>query len=99
MVVGCEAGCDRAGSPGSVGGQSKFTELTGQLRISEGVIRYEKLKFTGGVLFANGNVNVVSSSSALSGSVNAEIRSSVAQDRGNFSVTGKVARPALKRGG
>jgi hypothetical protein len=86
-------------SPGSVGGQSKFAELTGQLRIADGVIRYEKLKLTGGVLLASGNVNVVNSSSALSGSVNAEIRSTVAQDRGTFSVTGKVARPALKRGG
>jgi hypothetical protein len=84
-------------SPGSVGGQSKFSELTGHLRIADGVIRYEKLKLTGGVLLANGNVNVVNSNSALSGSVSAEIRSSVAQDRGTFSVTGKVARPALKR--
>jgi len=41
----------------------------------------------------------VNSSSALSGSVGAEIRSTVAQDRATFSVTGKVARPALKRGG
>jgi hypothetical protein len=86
-------------SPGSVGGQSKFAELTGQLRVSDGVIRYEKLKLTGGVLHANGSVNVVNSSSALSGSVGAEIRSTVAQDRATFSVTGKVARPALKRGG
>ena len=86
-------------SPGSVGGQTKFAELTGQLRIADGVIRYEKLKMTGGVLLANGNVNVVNSSSALSGGVNAEIRSTVAQDRGAFNVTGKVARPALKRGG
>ena len=86
-------------SPGSVGGQTKFVELTGQLRISDGVLHYEKLKLTGGVLFANGSVNVVSSSSAISGNVNAEIRSSVAQDRGNFNVSGKVARPALKRGG
>jgi len=86
-------------SPGSVGGQSKFADLTGQLRIADGVIHYEKLKLTGGVLLANGNVNVVNSSSAISGSVNAEIRSTVAQDRGTFNVTGKVARPALKRGG
>ena len=86
-------------SPGSVGGQSKFSELSGQLRIADGVIRYEKLKLTGGVLLANGNVTVVNSSSVLSGSVNAEIRSSVAQDRGTFIVTGKVVRPALKRGG
>ena len=86
-------------SPGSVGGQSKFAELTGQLKIADGVIHYEKLKMSGGVLLANGNVNVVNSNSTLSGSVNAEIRSTVAQDRGTFSVTGKVARPALKRGG
>ncbi len=85
-------------SPGSVGGQSKFAELTGQLRIADGVIRYEKLKLTGGVLLANGNVSVVNSNSTLSGTVNAEIRSTVAQDRGTFNVTGKVARPALKRG-
>ena len=85
-------------SPGSVGGQSKFAELSGQLRIGEGVIRYEKLKLAGGVLLASGNVNVVNVTSVLSGSVNAEIRSTVAQDRANFIVTGKVSRPALKRG-
>ncbi|MBL8524741.1 MAG: hypothetical protein JNN20_13705 [Betaproteobacteria bacterium] len=86
-------------SPGSVGGQSKFAELTGQLRVSEGVIRYEKLKLSGGVLLANGYVNVAIKDSTLSGTVNSEIRSNVAQDRGAFTVTGKVARPALKRGG
>ena len=86
-------------SPGSVGGQSKFAELTGQLRIADGVIRYEKLKMSGGVLLANGNVSVVNATSALSGSVSAEIRSTVAQDRGSFIVTGKTSRPALKRGG
>ena len=86
-------------SPGSVGGQSKFAELSGQLRVADGVIQYEKLKLTGGVLLANGNVRVVLSNSTISGGVSAEIRSSVAQDRGSFNVTGKVARPALKRGG
>ncbi len=86
-------------SPGSVGGQSKFAELNGQLRIADGVIHYEKLKLTGGVLIANGAVNVNLSNSNLSGTVSAEIRSSVAQDRGTFIVTGKTSRPALKRGG
>lgn len=85
-------------SPGSVGGQTKFGELSGQLRIADGVIHYEKLKLTGGVLLANGNVHVVSKDGALSGGVGAELRSSVAQDRANFSVTGKVSRPSLKRG-
>ena len=86
-------------SPGSVGGQSKFSDLSGQLRVSDGVIHYEKLKLTGGVLLANGNVHVVLSNSTLSGGVNSEIRSSVAQDRASFSVGGKVSRPALRRGG
>ena len=85
-------------SPGSVGGQSKFSNLTGQLRVSDSVIHYEKLKFTGGVLLANGNINVALSNSVLSGGVNSEIRSSVAQDRASFSVGGKVSRPALRRG-
>ena len=85
-------------SPGSVGGQSKFSSLTGQLRVSDGVIHYDKLKFTGGVLLANGNINVALSNSVLSGGVNSEIRSSVAQDRASFSVGGKVSRPALRRG-
>ena len=86
-------------SPGSVGGQSKFSDLTGQLRISDGIVRYEKLKLVGGVLLANGNVNVVLATSVLSGGVTSEIRSSVAQDRAAFSVGGKVSRPALRRGG
>jgi len=86
-------------SPGSVGGQTKFAEMTGQLRVADGVIHYEKLKLAGGVLLANGNVNVVNKDSTLSGSISSEIRSSVAQDRANFSLSGKVARPSLRRGG
>jgi hypothetical protein len=86
-------------SPGSVGGQSKFSDLTGQLRVADGVIRYEKLKLVGGVLLASGNVNVVIANSALSGGVTSEIKSSVAQDRASFSISGKVSRPALRRGG
>ena len=81
------------------GGQSKFSELTGQLRAADGVIHYEKMKLVGGVLLANGNIHVVYATGALSGSVGAEIRSNVAQDRANFSISGNVARPALKRGG
>ena len=85
-------------SPGSVGGQSKFSDLTGQLRVADGVIHFDKLKLVGGVLLANGNVNVTMSNSTLSGGVTSEIRSSVAQDRASFSVGGKVSRPALRRG-
>ncbi len=83
----------------AVGGQSKFSDLTGQLKVGDGMIRYERLKLAGGVLLANGNVSVVYSTGALSGSVGSEIRSNVAQDRAIFSVSGNVARPVLKRGG
>ncbi|MFN7219482.1 MAG: AsmA-like C-terminal region-containing protein, partial [Burkholderiales bacterium] len=86
-------------NPGSVGGQTKFSELTGKLRVSDGVVRLEGMKLSGGVLFAGGSVGIVANSGALSGNVQAEIRSNVAQDRANFSVSGTVARPALKRGG
>jgi hypothetical protein len=85
-------------SPGSVGGQSKFADLSGQLRVADGMIHYEKLKFAGGVLLANGAVSVNYATSALTGNVSSEIRSSVAQDRANFNVSGKVSRPSLKRG-
>ena len=86
-------------NPGSVGGQTKFSELTGKLRVSDGVVRLEGMKLSGGVLFAGGSVGIVANSGALTGNVQAEIRSNVAQDRANFSVSGTVARPALKRGG
>ncbi len=85
-------------NPGSVGGQTKFAELNGKVRISDGMVRYESLRLAGGVLFANGNIGVNYKSSTVSGNVNAEIRSNVAQDRAGFSLSGTVARPALKRG-
>ena len=85
-------------NPGSVGGQTKFAELNGKVRISDGMVRYESLRLAGGVLFANGNIGVNYKSSNVSGNVNAEIRSNVAQDRAVFSLSGTVARPALKRG-
>ena len=89
----------RSPESGGRGGQSKFNDLTGQLKVADGVIRYERLKLAGGVLLANGNISVVYATGALSGSVGAEIRSNVAQDRAIFSVSGNVARPVLKRGG
>lgn len=85
-------------TPGSVGGQTKFAELVGSLRVSDGVVRYEKLKLSGGVLAANGAVSVVMSNGNLSGGFGAEIRSTVAQDRASFVVSGKTARPVVKRG-
>jgi uncharacterized protein involved in outer membrane biogenesis len=89
----------RSPESGGRGGQTKFTELTGQLRTTDGVTRFEKVKLTGGVLLANMNVGVASANGNLSGSINSEIRSNVAQDRAQFGLSGTVARPILKRGG
>ena len=89
----------RSPDSGGRGGQSKFTELSGQLNVADRVLRFEKLKFTGGVLLANGNVNVGFEKGVLSGNINSEIRSKVAQDRAAFGISGNVARPLLKRGG
>jgi AsmA-like C-terminal region len=89
----------RSPESGGRGGQSKFTELIGQLRLADGVLHFEKMKLAGGVLLANGNVSVVNGSGALSGTINSEIRSTVAQDRAVFTISGNVARPLLKRPG
>ena len=84
---------------GSVGGQTKYAELSSKLRVQDNVIRFESLKLSGGVLFAGGNVSVATGKGALSGTVTAEIKSNVAQDRAVFGLSGTVARPTLKRGG
>ena len=89
----------RSPDSGGRGGQSKFTDFNGQLNLADGVLRYEKLKFTGGVLFASGNIAVGYDKGTLSGNILSEIRSKVAQDRAAFGVSGNVARPLLKRGG
>ena len=86
-------------TPGSVGGLSKFGELSGKVSGGGGAVKFESLKLTGGVLLANGNVTASTGSGSVSGIVNAELRSNVMQDKAVFSVTGTVARPALKRGG
>ena len=90
----------RTSGTGSTGGQNKFTEFSGQVKIVDGVVRYEKLRMLGGVLIANGNITVTptpTGRSALSGGVAVEIRSAVAQDRGSFTLSGSIANPALKR--
>jgi hypothetical protein len=86
-------------NPGSVGGQTKYAELASKLRISDNVLRLEALKLSGGVLFAGGTIGIALGTGTLSGTVTAEIRSNVAQDRAVFGLSGTVARPALKRGG
>lgn len=82
---------------GGRGGATKFTELAGGLAVSGGEIRYNKLKLQGGVILANGEV-VVGANEQLGGRIGVELRSSVAQDRGSFGISGSVQKPTLKRG-
>jgi hypothetical protein len=84
-------------SAGTRAGVTKFAELAGEFTAAERRISYRNIALQGGVLKANGNVEV-GASSALAGHLALEIRSQVAQDRGNFVVTGTVSRPLLKRG-
>jgi hypothetical protein len=79
------------------GGSTKFQELTGGIAIGGGEVRYNKLKLQGGVILAGGEI-AVSPSEQLNGRINVELRSSVAQDRGSFGISGTVAKPMLKRG-
>ncbi len=88
----------RTQDAGPRGGQTKFAELGGQLRVSDGVTKFEKMRLAGGVVFASGAISV-NSAGALSGTVGSELRSTVAQDRAQFAVSGTVARPVFKRGG
>ncbi len=87
----------RSPESGGRGGQSKFSDLGGTLRVGEGMVKVDKVKLAGGVLFANGNVGVTFVDGNLSGQVISEIRSNVAQDHANFSLSGTLARPILKR--
>ena len=83
---------------GGRAGVTKFAELTGEMSSSGSTSIYRNVALQGGVLRGNGTVDVGTNGS-LSGHLNLEIRSQVAQDRGAFAVAGTVQRPMVKRGG
>jgi hypothetical protein len=83
---------------GQRAGVTKFAELTGEFGSSDKRANFRSVNLQGGVLRGNGAVDL-SQTSALSGHLQLEIRSQVAQDRGSFSVSGTVGRPIIKRGG
>jgi hypothetical protein len=85
-------------SAGSRAGVTKFNEVTGEFASVNKGASYRQVNLQGGVLRGNGQVDV-GNNSALSGRVNLEIRSQVAQDRGAFAVSGTVSRPIVRRGG
>lgn len=83
---------------GQRAGVTKFAELTGEMTSQNRNSSYRNVSLQGGVLRGNGAVDVGANSN-LSGRLNLEIRSQVAQDRGAFSVSGTVSRPIIRRGG
>jgi len=83
---------------GTRAGVTKFAELTGEMSSSNRTAAYRNINLQGGVLRGNGAVDVGANSN-LSGRLNLEIRSQVAQDRGTFAVSGTVGRPIIRRGG
>jgi len=83
---------------GTRAGVTKFAELTGEMSSANRTAVYRNINLQGGVLRGNGAVDVGANSN-LSGRLNLEIRSQVAQDRGTFSVSGTVGRPIIRRGG
>ncbi|MEO5693593.1 MAG: AsmA-like C-terminal region-containing protein [Usitatibacter sp.] len=82
---------------GQRAGVTKFAELTGEVTISNRNLSYRNINLQGGVLRGTGGLDIGANSN-LTGRLNLEIRSQVAQDRGGFPVSGTVARPIIRRG-
>jgi len=82
---------------GQRAGVTKFAELTGETVIANRAVSYRSINLQGGVLRGTGALDIGANSN-LSGRLNLEIRSQVAQDRGTFPVSGTVARPIIRRG-
>lgn len=82
---------------GQRAGVTKFAELTGEVTITNRNISYRSINLQGGVLRGTGGLDIGANSN-LTGRLNLEIRSQVAQDRGGFPVSGTVARPIIRRG-
>ncbi|HZZ94290.1 MAG TPA: hypothetical protein VFE23_17145 [Usitatibacter sp.] len=85
-------------SAGQRAGVTKFAELSGEYGAAEQRSAFRQVSLLGGVLRGNGAFDVGANSN-ISGHVQLEIRSQVAQDRGAFNVSGTIARPIIRRGG
>ena len=83
---------------GQRAGVTKFAELTGEYGVADHRAAFRQVNLQGGVLRGNGAVDVGANSN-ISGRVQLEIRSQVAQDRGAFNVSGTISRPIIRRGG
>jgi hypothetical protein len=85
-------------SAGTRAGVTKFAELSGEYGAADQRSAFRQVNLQGGVLRGNGAFDVGSNSN-ISGHVQLEIRSKVAQDRGAFNVSGTISRPIIRRGG
>jgi hypothetical protein len=85
-------------SAGQRAGVTKFAELTGEYGATDQRSAFRQVSLLGGVLRGNGALDIGANSS-ISGRVQLEIRSQVAQDRGAFNVSGTISRPVIRRGG
>jgi uncharacterized protein involved in outer membrane biogenesis len=83
---------------GQRAGVTKFAELTGEYGAADHRAAFRQVNLQGGVLRGSGTLDV-GANSILSGRVQLEIRSQVAQDRGAFNVSGTISRPIIRRGG
>jgi hypothetical protein len=85
-------------SAGTRAGVTKFAELSGEYGAAEQRSAFRQVSLQGGVLRGNGAFDIGANSN-ISGHVQLEIRSQVAQDRGAFNVSGTISRPIIRRGG
>ena len=83
-------------SAGTRAGVTKYTESSGELAYAEHRSSLNRLGLEGGVLRSSGSLELGQGGS-LTGRLQIEMRSKVSSDRGNFSLTGSVSRPILKR--
>jgi hypothetical protein len=73
-------------------GRTQFTEMTGNVSLSSGVLALRDLRLTSGLLNASGTMDVEANGS-ISGRVNAELRNL----RGTYFIGGKLTEPQLRR--
>lgn len=83
-------------SAGTRAGVTKYNEIAGELTYAEHRSALNRLALEGGVLRSSGSVDVGQGGN-LAGRLQIEMRSRVSSDRGNFTLTGSVSRPILKR--
>lgn len=79
---------------GTTGGETRFEQLSGDLRLERGAYRFTRLSIASGALAANGRVNI-SAKKALSGRINAEVKAAGTSAGVPLNVGGTIDAPLL----